>query len=160
MKKYDFQKDLKEGEDLERLIIAHFPDFGFRKEIHEKFRHYYDLVDHNNVRYEVKKDVMSIDTGNVFFECFCNKRRSGILKTTAEVLFYAWQQEDRWVIYRIPTHDLLRAIISNALNLVIGGENNLSEGVLIRRNILVTLPFVSKFGEIREESSLCLKAEC
>ena len=84
---YDFNKDIKIGEQGEDFIKNYLiKNFGF-KFIKKKHTQDYDLLmEYNNreVTYEVKTDIYPEDTGNLVVEFECRKKPSGINVTKAD----------------------------------------------------------------------------
>lgn len=78
---------------------------------------------------EVKTDVKTKTTGNVFVEYESRNKASGI--ATSESIWYAFIVEDRIVI--IPTYKLKQIARKyyNTKRDVLGGDNNTSKGILV-----------------------------
>jgi len=86
---------------------------------------------------EVKTDFIAKDTGNVFIEYECRGKPSGIAKTNAD--FYCIAVEHLLII--LPT-DKLKDIVRPFLGTNkdrLGGDNNLSKGILLPIKILIKL---------------------
>ena len=86
---------------------------------------------------EVKRDLMTKHTGNVFIEYECRGKPSGIAKTKAD--FYCIAIEDVFII--LPTNnlkDIVRPFIGTTRD-VKGGDDDLSKGILLPLKILIKL---------------------
>ena len=90
----------------------------------------------NSNTIEVKRDFVASRTGNVFVEFFCRNKPSGI--ATTQATHWAFILDDETVVL-LPT-EKLKIIAREAYRKrgpVMGGEKNLSKGVLIRVERLV-----------------------
>ncbi len=83
--------------------------------------------------FEVKTDVYGIDTGNMAIEIRYKGNPSGISHTLADYFIYYYKNLDE--LYMIRCEDLKKLIKQNIkeLKVVMGGDNNQSELVLINR---------------------------
>jgi hypothetical protein len=104
----DFRYDLKVGQLHEKMLA--------------------DLLESKTV--EVKRDFRASQTGRVFVEFFCRGKPSGISTTEAD--FWCFILDGETAIM-LPTSKLERLANKAADNnqVVCGGDNNLSHGVLI-----------------------------
>lgn len=85
---------------------------------------------------EVKRDFRASQTGNVFVEFFCRGKPSGLATTKAT--HWAFILDDETVVL-LPTEKLKKIAreAHRSRGAVMGGEGNLSRGVLIRVERLV-----------------------
>ena len=93
-----------------------------------------DILSGNTI--EVKRDFVASRTGNVFVEFFCRNKLSGI--ATTQATHWAFILDDETVVL-LPT-EKLKVIAREAYRkrgAVLGGEGNLSKGVLIAVERLV-----------------------
>jgi hypothetical protein len=116
---YNFNKDIIEGEEGEKLVIEHLKKLGATP-IHQNKDNRYDvLVERNGqkVKYEIKTDVFcepSFDKGNMFLETECRGNFSGVNVTEADwfVTYFKHLKE----IWYIKTEDLNQLISENKEN--------------------------------------------
>ena len=90
-----------------------------------------------NKTIEVKRDLMTKDTGNVFIEYECRGKPSGISKTKSD--FYCIAVEYMFII--LPTKKLkniVRPFIGTSRD-VVGGDDNLSKGILLSTKELIKI---------------------
>lgn len=106
-----FASDLKFGKVYETDCALRVGN-GVRI-IQGKFKPY-DMIDDDGVKYEVKSDRRTVDTGNICIEYMCNGKESGITTTTADWYFYyvvdvkSGKPYER--LYKIPTDEIRRMI--------------------------------------------------
>jgi len=85
---------------------------------------------------EVKRDFRASQTGRVFVEFFCRGKPSGISTTEADHWAFIL---DGGVVIMMPT-DRLKELVAEAREknrVVSGGDNNMSQGALIKLERLV-----------------------
>ena len=135
----DFEKDLKIGEDNEMVVSSFLEGKGmiYMSNCTDKR---YDLLmkgkSGSEVKFEVKTDVLvnkNKDTGNVAIEIRYKKKPSGISSTEAEWFVYYFANLDKENLWMIKVKDLKTLIKKNKFKIVMGGDNNDSELVLIKR---------------------------
>lgn len=116
MAHYNFNKDIIEGEEGEKLVIEHLKKLGATP-IHQNKDNRYDVLvekNGNQIKYEIKTDVFcepSFDRGNMFLEMECRGKYSGVVVTEADwfVTFFKHLKE----IWYIKTDDLSKLIAEN-----------------------------------------------
>jgi len=116
MAHYDFDKDIVEGEEGEKVVLADLESMGaeFFKDNDNRI---YDLIvirKEKKVSYEVKTDVLcrpDSDTGNIFIEFESRGKESGINVTKAK-WFTTYFKHFREIWY-IKTEDLKNLIQEN-----------------------------------------------
>lgn len=99
-----------------------------------------DVLSGNTI--EVKRDFVASRTGNVFVEFFCRGKPSGL--ATTQATHWAFVLDDETVVL-LPTEKLKKIArqVHKERGSVIGGEKNLSKGVLIKVERLVNDAFSS-----------------
>ena len=150
MGSYDFESDLKDGEDGEKIVavflsLQGLPFLGYNKDYRYDLRHYSPSKE-QELLFEVKTDdycTPESDTGNIAVEIEFKGKPSGISKTYAQwfVYYYKHLLEDN--IWMIQVDNLKELIKENRdkIRIVNGGDNNNSRIVLIPRE-----EFREKFG--------------
>ena len=150
MGNYDFESDLKEGEDGEKIIalflsLQGLPFLGYNKDYRYDLRHYSPSKD-QELLFEVKTDDYcsdDSDTGNIAVEIKYKGKPSGISTTYAQWFVYYYKHISKDNIWMIQV-DNLKSLIKENINdikFVHGGDNNDSYIALIPRN-----KFKDKFG--------------
>lgn len=141
-----FEKDLKLGEENE-MVVSRFLESKGMKYISSCTYKEYDLLmcdkDNNEVKFEVKTDVLVTkdnDTGNIVIEIRYKGEPSGISSTEAKWFVYYYANLNKENLWMIKVDDLKKLIKSNNFKIVMGGDNNDSELVLIKR-----YSYISKF---------------
>ena len=133
-----FKKDLIIGNEGEWNIANFFKGYGF-KNIKYNNDYRWDICitnpSNNKVSYfEVKTDVYKRDTGNMAVEIRYRGNPSGISHTEAEFFVYYYKDSgDMYVIKCSELRDLIKQNIEK-LKVVMGGDDNQSELVLISRD--------------------------
>lgn len=80
---------------------------------------------------EVKTDRLAYKTGNVFIEYECRGKPSGIATTTATYWIYKIEQTDTAIIVPIERLKNICRILYKENKTSLGGDNNLSKGLLV-----------------------------
>ena len=133
-----FKKDLIVGNEGEWNIANFFKSYGF-KNIKYNDDYKWDICitnpSNNKVSYfEIKTDVYKRDTGNMAVEIRYRGKPSGISHTEAEFFVYYYRDSgDMYVIKCSELRDLIKQNIEK-LKVVMGGDDNQSELVLISRD--------------------------
>jgi hypothetical protein len=132
-----FKKDLKVGNEGEWNVGNFFSSYGYR-DIGYNDDYKWDLCitnpSNNRVSYfEVKTDVYERDTGNMAIEIRYRGKPSGISHTEAE--FFVYYYKNSGEMYMIKCDELRDLIKQNIkkLKVVMGGDYNQSELVLLNR---------------------------
>lgn len=142
----NFEDDLKIGEENEMVVSRFLESKGMRYISSCTYKEY-DLLmcdkDNNEVKFEVKTDVLVTkdnDTGNIVIEIRYKGNPSGISSTEAKWFVYYYANLDKENLWMIKVDDLKKLIKDNKFKIVMGGDNNDSELVLIKR-----YDYISKF---------------
>jgi hypothetical protein len=129
----NFDADLKFGQKYEKILIDLLPHdsyvltCGYCKEYDFKL-----IVDDEEIKYEVKADRRSINTGNIFIEYECSGKPSGI--TTTEAKYYAYfvvKPHDLWDLYIIPTEEIKNIIDNKDFKRIVKGGDGLRSRMYI-----------------------------
>lgn len=133
----NFKKDLIVGNEGEWNIANFFKGYGFKNiKYNNDYRWDICITDTSNNKvsyFEIKTDVYKIDTGNMAIEIRYRGRPSGISKTKAEYFIYYYRDSgNMYVIKCDELKDLIKQNIEK-LKVVMGGDDNQSELVLIDR---------------------------
>lgn len=111
---YDFQKDIKTGEQGEEFVKEHLINSGFKFIKNHKGKEYDLLMSfkEKQVKYEIKTDVYPKDTGNIAIEFECRNKPSGINVTESDyfVTYFPMFKE----IWNIKTDKLKHLIQENS----------------------------------------------
>ena len=89
-----FKEDLKEWRDVELEFARELIDQKLKNLELAPDRKFTDrdlkitTNDDREISYEIKHDIVSETTGNVWFEFYCNKEPSGIYASKADVIVY------------------------------------------------------------------------
>ena len=130
---HKFNADLKFGQKYEKILIDLIPHdsyvltCGYCKEYDFKL-----IIDNVEVKYEVKADRRSINTGNMVIEYECSGKASGI--ATTEAKYYAYfvvRPLDQWDLYIIPTDDLKTMINNREFKRTIKGGDGMRSRMYI-----------------------------
>tara|TARA_R110001632_G_scaffold56324_1_gene137901 strand:+ start:6219 stop:6710 length:492 start_codon:yes stop_codon:yes gene_type:complete len=150
MGNYDFETDLKEGEDGEKIVAVFLWSQGLRLKGYNK-DYKYDLRMYSpskdmDLLFEVKTDdycTDDSDTGNMAIEIRYKGNPSGISKTYAQWFVYYYKHFDKDNLWMIQVDKLKSLIKENIkdIKFVNGGDNNDSYIALIPRD-----KFRSSFG--------------
>ncbi|WP_456867060.1 hypothetical protein [Galbibacter sp. BG1] len=93
----DFFKDLKYGEQFEKLILKKvqkkYPNAHKIEGNHKE----YDILINDKISLEVKVDNKAIETNNILIESECNGKPSGITTTKASHWVFITHQKVIWV---------------------------------------------------------------
>ena len=122
---YDFESDVKTGEQGEDFIKNYLIDKGYSF-ISDNKDNKYDLLmsyDDIEIKYEVKTDVLlslENDTGNLVVEFESRGKPSGISVTEAK--YYVYYIPKLREVWNIKMNDLRGLIDSNDFREVIGGD--------------------------------------
>tara|TARA_Y100000004_G_C8930184_1_gene419560 strand:+ start:1135 stop:1683 length:549 start_codon:yes stop_codon:yes gene_type:complete len=143
MGNYDFESDLKDGEDGEKIVavflsLQGLPFLGYNKDYRYDLRHYSPSKD-QELLFEVKTDdycTTDSDTGNIAVEIEYKSKPSGLSKTYAQWFVYYYKHLPDENIWMIQVDNLKELIKNNRdkVKIVYGGDNNDSRIVLIPRN--------------------------
>lgn len=135
MKQESFNRDLKTGEDGEEYILSIIrKTHPMAHKVAGKFKPYDIYVPERNYSYEVKTDLKSHETGNVFIEISFNNTPSGLMTTKANMWAYITKDD---VIYATP-NNIKNCIIYNGLKFREFEPNDDSErksGFIISREL-------------------------
>lgn len=139
MGNYDFNKDIIDGEDGERIVLKDLESMGATL-ISDNKDNKYDLLiskSNKNITYEIKTDTyckLGSDTGNMFIEVECRGKLSGIMVSKSDwfVTYYKWLNE----LWYIRTSDLLNLIETETFKQTTnsGDAGSNTKGYLIPRN--------------------------
>ena len=135
----NFNTDLLLGKKAERfikeLLVAEYPDI----EIVEGYEKGFDLIDNTGYKIEVKTDFESEKTDNIAIEIRCRDSLSGLATTKAKEWIHIFWYNGEWYFLRCNVSDLKGFIRSNwkYLKKVKGGDNDLSEMVLINKDLIM-----------------------
>lgn len=157
MGNYNFEEDLKEGEQGEMIIALYLAlCHGL------KFKHYnkdykYDIMMINRktedpVKFEVKSDAYvdyRNDTGNMAIEIRDRGKPSGISTSESDVFLYYFRNLQRDNVWMLKT-DALKALIKeniSSLKRVKGGDDNAAEMILIPRERFRRVFFVDTINK-------------
>ena len=98
---YNFDKDCYNGEMGEYIIRDYLTNMGFIF-LEKNYDYRYDLKMLYNgrvIKYEIKTDIYSRNTGNIIIEFEYKGRKSGVLKTEADYFVtYFFHQGEIWNI--------------------------------------------------------------
>ena len=134
----DFNKDLKEGEMGEKVIVMYLVCQGMIYRGMNKDYKYdicmYSDKNEEEVFFEVKTDVYPEDTGNMAIEIRYKGKPSGISKTEADWFIYLYRDLKFNNLWMIKVDDLKNLIKQNKFKRVNGGDSNKSELILIPRD--------------------------
>jgi len=135
---YNFKEDIQMGEIGEKLIVQDLERLG-GVFINDNKDNKYDIqmkMPNGDVKYEIKTDVYCnkiSDTGNMFIECECRGKKSGLEVTEAKwfVMLYPYLNE----AWYIKSEDLKKLINNNEfkLNEFSGDVGSNTKGYLIPR---------------------------
>lgn len=131
-----FNRDLKEGEYLEKYLLEYFKEkYPDIRKMQGYFKEFDLISDDAQVKIEVKTDTMSKQTGNVAIEVWLGRKPSGIL--TSEATHWAFgYYNGKWKILVCKTEALKRQVLLFGKKRVIGGDNNASTMRLLSVNDL------------------------
>lgn len=134
-----FSSDLEKGKIFERLICERLsPEFsGLR--VFEGYQKGFDLVDSSGYKIEAKTDFESEKTDNIAIEIRCRNSLSGLATTKAKEWIHIFWCSGNWYFLRCSVSYLKEFIRSNwkYLRKVKGGDNDLSEMVLINKDLIM-----------------------
>ncbi len=134
-----FLNDLEKGKTFERLICEKLGlEFNGLRVV-EGYQKGFDLIDNTGYKIEVKTDFESEKTDNIAIEIRCRNSLSGLATTRAKEWIHIFWYKDRWYFLRCKVSDLKGFIRSNwkYLEKVKGGDNDLSEMVLISKDLIM-----------------------
>lgn len=143
MAHYNFRKDIVDGEDGEKTVIAYLTSKYQGKMLSENKTSSHDVIlelsdnpfGKNKVSFEIKTDLMitpTNDTGNMFIEYQSWGRPSGIVVCSAEWFIYHLKHFSE--IWCIKTKKLLALYESGNYRSVQGGDKGSdTRGILINR---------------------------
>jgi len=102
-----FLRDLKEGQEYEKYASKKIKKlFNVKiKEFNNDYR--YDFIDTNEIKYEVKYDRRSNETGNFFIEYVSKDKPSGIGNTESDNYIFMVNKKEG---YMVSTTDLKQLI--------------------------------------------------
>jgi hypothetical protein len=136
--KSDFNKDLIKGNAGEKIIVMYLICQGMNYiSLNDDFRYDIKMFSEKNNRemlFEVKTDVYPEDTGNMAIEIRFKKNPSGISHTEAEWFVYYYRDLPFNNLWMIKVDKLKELIKNNNFQIIMGGDNNMSQLVLIPRN--------------------------
>ena len=150
MGSYDFETDIKEGEDGEKIVALFLWAQGLELRGYNKDYKYdlrmYSPSKSREMLFEVKTDdycTPSADTGNIAVEIKYKGNPSGISKTYADWFVYYYKHLETENLWMIQVQNLKELIKTNMddIKFVNGGDNNDSYIALIPRD-----KFRSSFG--------------
>ena len=132
----NFKNDVKFGNDGEKIICLYLILQGMEY-ISYNNNYKYDLEmysnkEKRNVLFEVKTDAYE-DTGNIAIETQYKGKDSGITHTEAEWFVYFYSTLPFNNVWMIRVKELKKLIEDNDFKVVMGGDDNQSELVLIPR---------------------------
>jgi len=136
--KSDFQKDLKEGNNGEKIIVMYLICQGMDyKGLNNDYK--YDIKmfskkHKQDITFEVKTDVYPEDTGNLAVEIRYKGKPSGVSHTEADWFVYWYRNISYQNVWMIKVDELKSLIKKNKFKIVKGGDNNNSQLVLIPRD--------------------------
>lgn len=129
-----WEQDLKLSDVFEKLTIKIYNMKNYERK-NFNFKEY-DIEDlDTKIKYEVKTDRMTNDTGNIIIEYECNNKPSGINATTADYYIYYILDEanHKYGYYEIPVSKIKKYIKNNKYHQKIsGGDGNRMKGYLFK----------------------------
>jgi hypothetical protein len=134
-----FLNDLEKGKTFERLICEKLGlEFNGLRVV-EGYQKGFDLIDNTGYKIEVKTDFESEKTDNIAIEIRCRNSLSGLATTKAKEWIHIFWYKGKWYFLRCSVSDLKGFIRSNwkYLEKVKGGDNDLSEMVLIDKDLIM-----------------------
>lgn len=134
-----FSSDLEKGKIFERLICEKLGlEFNGLRVV-EGYQKGFDLIDNTGYKIEVKTDFESEKTDNIAIEIRCRDSLSGLATTKAKEWIHIFWYKGKWYFLRCNVSDLKGFIRSNwkYLKKVKGGDNSLSEMVLISKDLIM-----------------------
>lgn len=134
-----FLNDLEKGKTFERLICEKLGlEFNGLRVV-EGYQKGFDLIDNTGYKIEVKTDFESEKTDNIAIEIRCRNSLSGLATTRAKEWIHIFWYKGKWYFLRCSVSDLKGFIRSNwkYLEKVKGGDNDLSEMVLINKDLIM-----------------------
>ncbi len=134
-----FLNDLEKGKTFERLICEKLGlEFNGLRVV-EGYQKGFDLIDNTGYKIEVKTDFESEKTDNIAIEIRCRNSLSGLATTRAKEWIHIFWYKGKWCFLRCKVLDLKGFIRSNwkYLKKVKGGDNSLSEMVLISKDLIM-----------------------
>ena len=134
-----FLNDLEKGKTFERLICEKLGlEFNGLRVV-EGYQKGFDLIDNTGYKIEVKTDFESEKTDNIAIEIRCRNSLSGLATTRAKEWIHIFWYKGKWYFLRCNVSDLKGFIRSNwkYLKKVKGGDNDLSEMVLISKDLIM-----------------------
>ena len=134
-----FLNDLEKGKTFERLICEKLGlEFNGLRVV-EGYQKGFDLIDNTGYKIEVKTDFESEKTDNIAIEIRCRDSLSGLATTKAKEWIHIFWYKGKWYFLRCNVSDLKGFIRSNwkYLKKVKGGDNDLSEMVLINKDLIM-----------------------
>jgi len=142
MGSYDFETDIKEGEDGEKIVAVFLWSQGLELKGYNK-DYKYDLRMYSpskdmDLLFEVKTDdycTPDSDTGNIAVEIEYKSKPSGLSTTYAQWFVYYYKHLNEDNLWMIQVGNLKELIKNNRdkVKIVYGGDNNDSRIVLIPR---------------------------
>lgn len=136
--KSDFEKDLKEGNSGEKIISMYLVCQGMKFiSLNDDYKYdikMFSYVKDREMLFEVKTDLYEKDTGNMAIEIRYKGKPSGISHTKAEWFVYYYKHFPFNNLWMIKVDELKELIKNNNFKVVMGGDDNKSQLVLIPRN--------------------------
>ena len=135
--KEKFEKDLSHGNWGEKVIMMYLWCQGMEfRGFNDDYK--YDIKMYSNkykkeVLWEVKTDIYPEDTGNMAIEIRYKGEPSGISHTKAEWFAYYYRDIPFRNVWMIKVEDLKNIIKENSFTIIMGGDDNQSQLVLIPR---------------------------
>lgn len=105
--------------------------FTYDLTVGEKGEDWVNMLFNGKEFIEVKTDRLAYKTGNVFIEYECRGKPSGIATTTATYWIYKIEQTDTAIIVPIERLKNICRILYKENKTSLGGDNNLSKGLLV-----------------------------
>ena len=128
-----FRRDLKKGQKYERLATEYFK---YKKIFFPKGKFSdYDFILDDDVKVEVKSDIIASRSGNLAIEYKCRKKDSGIHTTKADFYVYVINFTDRDEFFKIPVPELKR-LCKEYGRKVSGGDENASRMYLLDKDFV------------------------
>jgi hypothetical protein len=129
-----FQKQLAQGQMFERMALRYFPHETY--EMTPKGCKTHDFtIRHkgNDVRVEVKSEILAFHTNNVAIEYECSGKPSGIRSTLADwwVHFIVDEENGNHEVFKIPVENLKKMVGSGHYRSVSGGDRYRSKMYII-----------------------------
>lgn len=105
--------------------------FTYDLTVGEKGEDWVNMLFNGKEHIEVKTDRLAHKTGNVFIEFECRGKPSGIATTTANYWIYKIEETDTAVIVPVERLKSICRILYKENKTLLGGDNNLSKGLLV-----------------------------